>query len=77
MLQEIDGEAILLDLQSEQYFGLNEVGTRLWQLLARDASLRAAYGILLSEFAVEPERLERDLLALVAELANTGLVCRA
>lgn len=77
LLQEIDGEAILLDLQSEHYFGLNVVGTRLWQLLARDPSLRAAYEILLSEFAVEPERLERDLLALVKDLADAGLVCRA
>ena len=33
MSQEVSGETVLLDLQSESYFGLDEVGTRIWQLL--------------------------------------------
>ena len=74
LLQEVDGEAVLLDLKSEQYFGLNAVGTRLWQLLGSDASLQRAYSQMLSEYEVAPEQLESDLCSLAGELADAGLV---
>jgi hypothetical protein len=74
MLQEIDGEAVLLDLKSECYFGLNLVGTRIWRLLERDGDLRSVHKALLGEFEVEPDRLSEDIQALVAQLADAGLV---
>ena len=74
MLQITGDEAILLDLRSEHYFGLDPVGTRLWQLLSVDPELGAAHGALLAEYDVTAERLEQDLLALVAQLADAGLV---
>ena len=74
LCQEVGGEAVLLDLASERYFGLNPVGTRLWQLLGENDALQPAFDAMKQEFDVEPERLQADLLALVAELAEAGLV---
>lgn len=74
LCQEIGGEAVLLDLASESYFGLNSVGTRLWQLLGENDALQSAFDAMTQEFDVEPERLQTDLLALVAKLAEAGLV---
>ncbi len=74
LIQEIEGEAVLLDLRSEQYFGLDEVGLCLWRQLEADSSLRAAHAQLLDAFEVEPDVLERDLLALLADLERAGLV---
>lgn len=74
LFQEVGGEAVLLDLASENYFGLNRVGTRLWQLLAYDGSLQHAFDALLREFDVDPERLAEDMLAIVVELAEARLV---
>lgn len=74
LFQEVGGEAVLLSLASERYFGLNPVGMRIWQLLARDSSLQSAFDALCVEYEVAPERLQSDLLALVAELAEAGLV---
>ena len=74
LFQELDGEAVLLDLASESYFGLDSVGTRIWQLLQEHGSLRTILDTMLDEYDVEPARLEEDLLKHVGDLADAGLV---
>jgi hypothetical protein len=74
LVQEVGGESVLLDLASERYFGLDPVGTRIWTLLAQDARLQQVFETLCAEFEVEPSRLQTDLLALVGQLAEAGLV---
>jgi len=74
LFQEIGGEGVILDLKSASYFGLDEVGVRLWQRLQIDPSLQAACEILLAEYDVEPAQLEEDLLKLVTQLGEAGLV---
>ena len=74
LFQRVGDEAVLLSLTSEQYFGLDPVGTRIWSLLSQDTSLQAAFENLCLEYEVEPERLEADLLAFVDQLAQAGLV---
>jgi len=74
LFQEIGGEAVLLDLASESYFGLDDVGTRIWQLLQEHSSLRKVHEVLLDEYEVAPARLEQDLLRHLGELADAGLV---
>lgn len=71
--QEVGEETILLDTQGGRYFGLDPVGTRMWQLLRKHGLLRPVYEILLTEYNVEPTRLEADLLALTAKLIDKGL----
>jgi hypothetical protein len=73
MFQEIGGEGVILDLASSTYFGLDEVGVRLWQLLQTNPDLQNACDILLSEYEVEPAQLEQDLLKLVSQLGEAGL----
>ena len=74
MFQDVGGEAVLLNLASERYFGLDPVGTCIWNLLVQDPRLQPAYERLCAEFEVEPARLESDLLDLVGQLAEAGLV---
>ena len=73
LFQEIGGEGVILDLVSSTYFGLDEVGVRFWQLLQDTSDFRAAFATLLSEYDVEPGRLETDLDELVKQLVNAGL----
>jgi len=70
----VDDDAVLLNTRTNQYFALDEVGARAWNLLTEGKSLRAAYEILLDEYEVDPVPLERDLLDLVGHLAENGLV---
>lgn len=71
--QEIGEETILLDTERGLYFNLDPIGSRMWQLLREHRALRPAYEVLLKEYAVEPERLETDLLALTAKMIDKGL----
>ena len=72
--QEVSGETVLLDLDSENYFGLDEVGTRIWQLIKETSDLQAIYKTLLEEYEVEEERLQTDLELLLGEISTLGLV---
>jgi hypothetical protein len=74
LANEIDGETVLLNLKSESYYGLDEVGTRMWQTLTASESIQAACESLLSEYDVEPGRLRQDVEALVEQLVQFGLV---
>ena len=64
--QEVSGETVLLDLESENYFGLDEVGTRIWQLIKETNDLQAIYQTLLAEYDVSEQRLQQDLDTLLA-----------
>lgn len=73
----LDGEAVLLHLETGSYFGMNEVATRAWELIQRAqggltyAQLSAA---LLVEFEVDATTLDRDLRDLVAALEKQQLL---
>jgi hypothetical protein len=74
VFRELAGEAVLLQLDAGMYFGLDAVGTRLWRLIAERGRLRDVFDAAREEFDVEPATLERDLLALVTQLAEKNLV---
>ncbi len=74
LFQEVGGEAVLLDLASEQYFGLNPVGTRIWDLLDGQTPLGAIQNVLCAEYDVDPTLIGKDLLALADALTRAGLV---
>lgn len=71
---EIGDEVVILNVESEKYFGLNPVGARIWQLIQDRRPLTEIRDIVLTEFDVDAERCERDLLHLVDRLREEGLV---
>jgi len=71
--QEVDGEMVLLDMNSENYFGLDEIGTSIWQAMQESGSLEEVYQAMLEQYDVEPEVLEKDLLDFVQKLNDSGL----
>jgi len=72
--QEVSGETVLLDLQNESYFGLDEVGTRIWQLLQENGDIESMLKTILEEYDVEEEQLLKDVNELVEKLIEAGLV---
>ena len=74
VFKELGGEAVLLDLASGIYFGLDETSTRLWQLIEAHRSLQRVFDEMLVEFDVEPARLQTELLAFTRDLVGRGLV---
>jgi len=74
LINIIEGESVLLNLDNESYYGLDEVGTRMWELLTTSESIQAAFDSLLDEYDVEPERLRSDLRDMIENLIDNGLV---
>lgn len=70
----LTGESVLLDLEEEIYYGLDETGTRIWQVLAEASDIGSAYSQLLNDFCVEPEVLRQDLSELIVWFVNRGLL---
>jgi Coenzyme PQQ synthesis protein D (PqqD) len=74
MVRFLDDESVFLNLENERYFGLDQTGTRMWQLVTAAASIDTAYRQLLDEYEVEPETLRSDLGELVQRLIDNGLL---
>jgi hypothetical protein len=71
---ELEGEAVILDLSSGVYFGLNSVGARIWELIQGGRDLLSVRDALVAEFDVAPARCEADLVGVVGRMAADGLV---
>jgi hypothetical protein len=74
LVQELEGEAVLLNLASERYFGLDDVGTRIWQHLLNHGRLDRVCEEMQDEFEVDTETLRADVLRLIEELIAAGIV---
>ena len=74
LISNLQDESVLLNLESERYFGLDDVGTRILSVLTTSHSIEAAYNTLIQEYDVDGPVLRQDLLALVESLVNQGLI---
>jgi len=74
LIRFLDQESVLLNLNTERYFGLDSVGTRMWQLVTSAATIEAAYFELIEEFDVDPETLRSHLSGLLDHLLENGLI---
>ena len=70
----VGGSTVILDVNSGRSFTLDAVGSRVWTLLAETGSALQTRDALLAEFSVEPADLERDLEALIVQLADGRLL---
>lgn len=74
VFRDLSGEAVILNLATGTYFGLNEVGTRMWNLIAEGKSGEQVIETLLGEYEVEEKQLRSDYESLVKQLLEKGLV---
>lgn len=74
LFQEVAGNAALLNLDTETYFGLDEVGTRMWQAMEQAASIGEAAAALTEVYDASLETLQNDIVQLVLDLQKNGLV---
>ena len=71
---DLAGEAVILNLTSGIYYGLDEVGSRIWEIMQEPSSVQTIRDKLLEEYDVEREKCEQDLLELISQLKQYGLV---
>ena len=74
LVRYLDQESVLLNLETERYFGLDATGTRMWQLVTTSSNIDIAYRELLAEYDVEPELLRTHITELLGQLVENGLL---
>lgn len=74
MMADLEGEAVLLDVESGRYFGLNEVGTSIWTMIKSPCMVSDIIEGLRQEYAAPAETLGADVLAFLQSMANHNLV---
>lgn len=77
LFQKLGEEAVILHLESEQYFGLDEIGTRIWEALKQEGSTEKALFVLLEEYNVEEQTLRKDIEELIADLKKENILKNA
>ncbi|HEY4423001.1 MAG TPA: PqqD family protein [Pyrinomonadaceae bacterium] len=76
LISKLQEESVILNLDSERYYGLDDVGTRFLSALTTSDSIETAYDRLRHEYDVDPQVLRDDLAALVENLIDQGLLIR-
>jgi hypothetical protein len=71
---DLAGEAVILALKSGVYYGLNEVGASIWNLIQEPKTVNEIRDAILEEYFVEPEQCDHDILALLQHLEAEGLI---
>jgi Coenzyme PQQ synthesis protein D (PqqD) len=71
---DLVGEAVILSLSSGIYYGLNEVGASIWNLIQQPKTIKEIHEALLQEYDVEASQCEQDILTLLIELSAVGLI---
>lgn len=71
---DLAGEVVLLSLETGMYYGLDEVGARVWELIQQPATVENVCQTILAEYEVEREQCQSDVLALLSQLSEAGLI---
>lgn len=70
----VDGETVLLDLDSEIYYSVNRVGGEIWEQIQEPTRIRELRAVLIEEYDISRERVEADLRAFIRSLTEEGLI---
>jgi hypothetical protein len=71
---DLGGEVAILDLDAGMYYGLGDVGARVWELAQKPKTVEEIQNRILHEYEVDPASGRHDVLALLQQLANKGLI---
>lgn len=77
MARQVGDETVILNLASGTYFGLDPVGSRVWQLIAEDRTLAQVCDLMMAEYDVARETIEADILGIMDNLSTQGLIVPA
>jgi len=74
LFQEMDEDIVLLNIETQQYFGLDYVGARVWNLLVEKSDLETVVRRIGADFGLEIETVRADVQSLVEDLVDSGLL---
>ncbi|MFH1904698.1 MAG: PqqD family protein [bacterium] len=72
--RDLDGEAVILDLKTDTYFSLDEIGTQIWNRMIEKSEIKDIVSLITREYDVPAKEAERDAKELISSLKKTGLI---
>ncbi len=70
----MNGEVVILDLKSGTYYGLDLLGARVWGLIEQPASIVTIRDAIMSDYDVDADTCERDIVSFLEQMQAAGLV---
>jgi len=74
IFQSLHDEIVLLNMKTQEYFGLDDVGSKMWNLLVQSGDAEIVADCLCAEYDVERETVRKDLDILIERLLEAGLL---
>ncbi|MGA2713901.1 MAG: PqqD family protein [Bryobacteraceae bacterium] len=74
LYQELEDEVVLLNMENQQYYGLNDVGAKMWKSLMESGNIAVAGELLSQTYEIEQAVIRSDLESLVRDLLKAGLL---
>ena len=74
LFSEIDGEVVMLSVENSEYYGMDKVGSQIWQLIEKPVTLKQLIGMLMDEYEVSEEQCKEDTLKFIEQLMEKDLV---
>ena len=71
---DLSGEAVILNLNSGIYYGMDEIGALIWNALDEPRTLEYIRDTILSDYQIDSDTCERDIVAFLAEMQSAGLI---
>lgn len=71
---DLDGEAAILNIESGIYYGLDPIGAKIWNSIQKPCSISYLVNLIINEYDVEEKRCKTDIIELVHDLIDNGLV---
>jgi hypothetical protein len=74
LFNQIDGEVVMLSIENSEYYGMDRVGSRIWELLEQPVQFSKLIATLLEEYEVTEEKCREDTLAFLGRLAEKNII---
>jgi len=74
LFNEIDGEVVMLSIENSEYYGMDKVGSRIWELLEQPLSFKELVAKLTEEYEVSEQQCADDTMAFLKKLTDKKLV---
>jgi hypothetical protein len=71
---DMDGETVMMSIEAGEYFGLNDVGTYLWEFMAEPIAISDLCQRVLDSYEVDEATCQTGVLSYVAKLMDKGAV---
>jgi hypothetical protein len=74
LFNEIDGEVVMLSIENSEYYGMDKIGSRIWELIENPVSVNELIGTLMDEYEVTREQCTNDTTEFLEQLAEKKLI---